>query len=222
MGTPQIGVRVTSLLQLDQPDREPVQVTDDVKPSLVVALGHRHLVGDQVVVGSLVPEVDQPNGRVVLGTMLVGVKDRSNALDHQLVQPPILSQGVPRAGAEHIGDCLIDLRGGSCGLSRATASRSRPGRISSAHDSRSPVPGASDDPGTGSQPNSPNASSASASHCASVRSCESADPPRLMSRPPQHSRHLEPESPPTSVRAAAHRVGVRESGSRHCGRLCHR
>ncbi len=107
----QVGVRVAGLLKLDQPDRQPVEVADYVEATLVVAIDDHHLVGDEVVVGVLIAEVDQPDGRIVLGAVLVGVDDRPDALDHPVVQPPVLVERVTGPAVQHQGHHLVDMRG---------------------------------------------------------------------------------------------------------------
>ena len=61
VGAPDRRVLIRRVLQLDQPQRQPVDEDHDVRPAVVLPLDHRELVHRQPVVRAHVAEIHQPH-----------------------------------------------------------------------------------------------------------------------------------------------------------------
>ena len=97
----QARMLVPGLLQLDDAQRQPVDIQNDVEPALVITIDDHDLVGGQEVVRVRVGVVDQPDRRVVLRAMLVGVDDAADAVSQVLVDLMVLAPGITRFRRQH-------------------------------------------------------------------------------------------------------------------------
>jgi hypothetical protein len=84
------GVLVSGALQLDDGQRQAINVEDDVETTLVLAVDDSDLVDSVIGVRGRVPQVDEADGGGVLRAELVGVGDGADAGDQVVVGEPIL------------------------------------------------------------------------------------------------------------------------------------
>lgn len=110
-------------LELDDGERETVDVQDEVEAAVALTVDHGHLADGAVRVRVRVLQVDEPDGRRVLGTERIGVRDGVDAVGEVAVRGPVLLVrvlgGRGRGGREGLSDRLR----GRAGLSRSMASR---------------------------------------------------------------------------------------------------
>ena len=91
----QVVAAGAGLLQLDERQRHPVDVQHHVEPAPVLPVHHLHLARGHEVVVLDVPAVEQPDRRVLLRPVLVGVGDGPDAPGQELVHPLVLGRRVP-------------------------------------------------------------------------------------------------------------------------------
>ena len=105
-----VGVRRARALELDDRERQPVDVEDDVEAPLVLPRADDHLV-DGVVLVLLRPVAEEPDGGVLLTPVGVGVREAAVAVDEVVVEPGVLGDGVLRARREDVGARLLEVLG---------------------------------------------------------------------------------------------------------------